>query len=138
MKVKAADIVGSGCECTVYNLSSKRVYKQYNEYPEEIANIIDRAKEAFHAGIAPKVFDTVEDGYITEKVKLLDDSLCYGCDDCHLCDRVLEDNGFTMKDYKELLRKAENLGFDTFDLHIANIGIKDNKLVMIDFGMIST
>lgn len=136
------NIIGGGLECEVYLLDDGRVYKQYQclNSGDELQQIYERAKLAFDAGIGPAVYELVDDGYITEKVQILNLDYCGNCDGINhcVCPQILAENGFTYHDYNELKNESREIGLSPDDLHQNNIGIKNGKLVMIDFGDLST
>lgn len=130
--------IGCGCECIVYDVGNGRCYKTY-DCPKDVDFVYQSAKLAFEASIAPEVYERDKDGYYTEIVE----TFGYLCDDCpnksgcieSVCEFALDVIGH--KRYQELCTVlCEVFGEQAdADLHIGNIGRKNGKLVMIDFGM---
>lgn len=138
MKVKAKrQKIGLGIECTVYKVSDTRCYKKY-DVSTDVTTIYAHAKKAYEAGIGPKVYRCNKNGYYTEIVEVLADYGCQVCDEecscCEVCDKVLLSAEFNWDDLGALKSIACDIFGDCHDLHAENVGIKDNKLILIDFG----
>ncbi len=134
MITKEYGMIGYGEECRVYDIGNGICYKYYDD-----GGIMDlvykNAIRACNAGIGPAVYDRNDCGYETEIVDVLSDVFncvecngtnCKGVRDC--CDT---------SGYDILIDIIEEI-FDVCeiqaDLHNKNIGIKDGKYIMIDFG----
>lgn len=135
--VKISKRIGSGSECEVFDVGEGRCYKKYF-YPSNVNAVYENAKKAFEAGIAPKVYGKDENGYYTEIVE----TFSHLCDNCNLnyeCSECLY--FFEIIDRFELdeldNKLCEIFGDGFHDLYIFNIGLKNGKLVAIDFGMAS-
>lgn len=129
--------IGSGIECTVYDVGNGRCYKEYCTI-EEAESAYENARTAFDAGIAPEVYEKDKYGYYTEIVETFG-YLCDGCKNWHNCDDIC-DYAFNIigrNEYQELCAElCEIFGENAdYDLHIYNIGRKAGKLVAIDFGI---
>ena len=154
-KTKNLKWIGSGVECKVYKVDNGTVYKEYKKYElKYLAQIYETAIIANKNGIAPDVYDRDSTGYYTELVQVFNELTCKGCKETTTfgdgrkcknegfclepCDKALAKPGFTQDDYDKLESAANKLSNKRIsDLHPANIGIKDNKLVLIDFGQAS-
>ncbi len=87
--------LGSGSECTVYDLGDGTCYKLYAEF-YDIETIYCNAEIAYEFGIGPEVYECGKDGYRTEIVETLDSickcsdyqGVCKICDDCDIFPRV--------------------------------------------------
>ena len=130
--------IGSGTECLVYNSSPGKVYKKYdyNKGPDldrDLKRIYYLAKKAYKNGIGPKVYGRRKYGYITEKVETIESA---------------QQEDFARKHYDELEKKiqevfTEDVSDFTFESwhdrrdepYYPNLGIKDGKLIVIDFGV---
>lgn len=133
--------LSSGSECNVYNIGGGVCYKRYvTQQNAEIA--YQNAVEAADAGIGPDVFKQGRWGYTTEIVDMYIhycDKYCgelaFECDS--LCSEFIE-YAVGRKIYYEFVSKANDV-FDgaTWDLHNENIGEKNGKPVLIDFGFAS-
>lgn len=132
--------LGSGSECVVYDLGDGTCYKAYHPFID-VETIYYNAKIAHEFGIAPEVYERGENGYRTEIVELL----TLKCDECPECDNdscKFYQIGLHTKcndKYQELLAEVIEL-FDENaenDLHTHNIGLKNGKFIMIDFGIAS-
>lgn len=129
--------IGHGLECTVYDIGNGRCYKEYI-FPKDVDSAYRNAKIAFEAGIAPEVYERDENGYYTEIVETFED-LCGDCEDEIYCDEMICEYALDIighKKYYELCATLCEVFSESaaVDLHIKNIGLKDNKLVAIDFG----
>lgn len=126
--------LGSGSECIVYDLGDGTCYKEYFDgIDADIETVYCNAKLAHEFGIAPEVYERDKQGYRTEIVEMLTEDCDDGnnCDlDCRNCP-VLSGTGFEKlrSEISELFGKNA-----TKDLHIFNIGLKNGKMIMIDFG----
>lgn len=129
--------IGSGLECTVYDVGNGRCYKEYR-FAGDVESAYRSAKLAFEAGIAPKVYERDEHGYYTEIVETFG-YLCDDCDDKYACSDGICNFALDIIGHRKLEKLAAIVcevfgkGAD-FDLHIGNIGRKNGKLVAIDFG----
>lgn len=115
--------IGAGLECDVYNIGNGRCYKDYRKNPTTFTldKLYAAACLAADAGLGPDVYGRDEHGYITEivEVRTKDVEQCY-----------------ISEEYGELKAQLQDLFHTTvFDLHNWNIGIKNNKLICIDFGI---
>jgi hypothetical protein len=132
--------IGRGSECTVYDIGDGKCYKDYND--EEAAEDAYRAAEtAADNGIGPEVYERYDCGYVTEIVEVIKNTFCKKCKKANLCCEVC--NEFIEHIGKDNFNEFEETVIITFgeyataDLHPGNIGIKDDKLLMIDFGYYS-
>jgi len=125
--------LGSGSECIVYDLGDGTCYKQYFLPSADIDTIYRNAKIAHDFGIGPEVYEHNSNGYRTEIVEVLGDD-CEDGENCNLdCRNCPILSG---SDFEELRNEVMELfGMDAIvDLHIFNIGLKNDKMIMIDFG----
>lgn len=139
LKLDELPVLGSGSECTVYDLGDETCYKHYNQRNNDnIETVYYNAKMAHNFGIAPEVYECGERGYRTEIVDTFRETCkkadCGGSCCGNICDYLLDIIGY--KEYEEFLIEVRELfGIcATGDLHYNNIGIKNGKLIMIDFG----
>ncbi len=129
-------MIGYGVECNVYNIGNGICYKYYD------SNIVadcayKNAIMAFNAGIGPAVYDRNDYGYETEIVGIFAD--VFNCGECKglNCKQVSMRRCCDTSGYDILIDTiAEIFDIDKYqaDLHVYNIGIKDGKYIMIDFG----
>ncbi len=137
--------IGEGEECFVSEVMDGILYKYYPyRYPGQVRVIYDRAVKAAAAGIGPDVYGIDEGGYLTEKVQLLETSVCIACPngDCCGCDwtccRIFQtENKFSTDGFLRLRDKANELFSRATDFRRVSIGVKNGKLIMIDFGDLS-
>lgn len=123
--------LGSGLECIVYDLGDGTCYKEYHPFYDIIYY---NAKIAHDFGIAPEVYERDKNGYRTEIVAMFNKNCSLGSCENDICYRSCE--VLICEEYIEFETKVEELfGEDaTADLHIFNIGLKNGKMIMIDFG----
>lgn len=141
MKVSTTKIekqIGYGSECTVYDVGNGRCYKRYGE-PEIVDTVYENALKAYKAGIAPEVYGKDENGYYTEIVEVFNcrDCLNRPCSFIAICE--IYKNEISQIEYGELCAKVcEVFGkYADGDLSMMNLGIKNGKLIVIDFGILS-
>jgi len=130
--------IGHGVECDVYDIGNGRCYKYYGDSRFEyngldIPTIYDAAAAAAEIGLAPNVYGYDDCGYTTEIVEVFNE-----CDDKGLCGgqcEFCEDMPIDLDEWYKLKNKLSDLfGHDIRDLHVGNIGIKNGRLICIDFG----
>lgn len=128
MKNKKPTQIDGGNECSVYDLHNGRVFKEYGYLDNKaLDKIYKLAKKAAKIGLGPTVFYQRRCGYVTEKVKTVK--------------RVSKQQ---FKDFLEEVHKNLGYHFDSditlYDEspYLRNLGRKNKKLVLIDFGPIST
>lgn len=113
--------LNAGSECTVYKVTDTICFKKYKSN-KDINKIYTIAKEAAELGIGPAVFGKFENGYYTEIVETpfneyADLLPMYG------------------KEYSNLVKQYEELiGKDFNDNGYYNFGLKNGKLIIVDFG----
>lgn len=135
--------IGGGTECSVYRITDTICFKHYPYYaPKKIDDIFTLAQQMADYDLAPKVYQLFYDGYTTEIIQSLMRGICFGCDDnvenCNqICNALLYENDIAIDELYELTDKLQSLYSDFSDLHNENIGIKNGKLVAIDFGLAS-
>lgn len=115
--------IGEGCECVVSDVGNGICYKDYssNNTTTKLENIYWAACIAADAGLAPDVYGRDEHGYYTEIVECRTDETKYL---------------YQTDEYYKLKTALQDLfGTGCFDLHSWNIGIKNGRLVCIDFGI---
>ena len=122
--------IGSGSECTVYDVGNGRCYKEYFD-ADYVEGVYENAKMAAEAGIAPEVYERDEHGYYTEIVEVFD------CD-CISPYTAIDDGIIDKGEFNILQAKLIEVFGSFNDLRMPNIGCKDGKLVAIDFGAYST
>jgi len=116
--------IGCGVECTVYNWGPGRVIKVFRT--ERNRNgAMRRQKQACKAGFGPKVFGSINISarrwsYVSEYAKPYPH-------------RALSSNAA-----KSLSRKMKALGWIDWDLNPRNCGKIGNRVVLLDFGPMST
>ena len=120
--------IGCGIECRVYDIGNGVCYKWYKR-KEDTIPAYNNAILAEEAGIGPKVYRLGKHGYTTEIVKTLKD---FDSDERYKFNRG--DNSCA-----EMIEKAKIIfgNYVTNDLHTGNIGYKNGKPIMIDFGKAS-
>lgn len=132
--------IGCGSECEVYDIGGGMCYKRYHTQAA-VGIAYDNAVKAADADIGPEVYRKGRKGYTTEIVELY--GFCKHCGDnyfdicCEICDEFIDEIG--RKKYYEMIAVAVKIFGKTAvnDLHNDNIGLKDGKPIMIDFGICS-
>lgn len=145
METKFIDdlFISEGSEAMVYDIGNNICYKYYKgSSPSRIAAIADIATTAAIHGLGPDVYAVNETGYYTEIVEVVND--CEYFENAATCyDRkckcpTVDQCKFTKEGISELHRtliKTFDNEYYFSDLSWFNVGVKNNKLVCIDFGI---
>lgn len=122
-------LIGSGCECKVYEIDQLLVLKAYKDKSVR-DNAFNRQKKAFTLGIAPAV--------VRRKAKIIDFNKYY----CYISERADRPNTYTIYDSnKKRINDIKNImklmGLEIFDVTYNNLGICNDIIVCVDFGDMS-
>ena len=123
-----SQFLGAGCECEVHELADQDIVCKKFRSSSEAELAYKRQEYAHKHGLAPlALFYNDEYSYYSEKVV----PLSWG--DFHSWDRTRQKFQDAVEDHMQKRFKAL-YGVKSTDMHMENIGVSSDGLVMLDFG----